>query len=48
MKYYVRGAVASIHWRIEFIKQVFPIFFNPIGTYPKPVFISNLIGFKSE
>ena len=28
-----------MHCNIEFIKQVFPIFLNPTGTYPKPPFI---------
>ena len=35
-KYFVKGAVAKIHYNIEFIKHVFPILFKPTGLYPKP------------
>ena len=37
MKYYVKGAVANMHWIIEFIKQVLPMFRRPTGEYPYPL-----------
>lgn len=36
MKYFVKGAVAKIHYRIEFIKHVLPILLRPTCVYPYP------------
>lgn len=37
MKYYVSGAVAKMHYMIEFMKHVFPILRRPTGVYPYPL-----------
>jgi hypothetical protein len=36
-KYWVKGAVAKMHCKIEFMKQVFPMLPKPTGLYPKPL-----------
>jgi hypothetical protein len=35
-KYFDRGAVAKIHYNIEFIKQVLPMLLRPTCVYPYP------------
>lgn len=44
-KYLFKGAVANIHWRIEFMKHVLPILLRPVALYPYPFDRSSDVAF---